>query len=579
MEHELVTLGILFFFSLVGGILASKFKQPILLGLLIVGAIIGPKALGLIQNEHALEPMIEFGAILMLFMVGLEFGIPRLQKIGLKAILIASLNSLILTFVGFTISLLLGFTIQVSLFIGVLLAFGSAVVIVKVLENKGMMDREEVPLLIAIVIIEDIIAVMVITFFSGMRDTSTGLLGNIESMLISMMILVLAYILFIKFIKPLLSMIMKNNTSEEVTIFTALAMCIGFAYLAYYLKLSPAVGAFLAGSIIASLPRSKEFEKAIMPYNLIISSFFFIAIGTLIDFSVIKEYLMVILVLTAAIMITKIIAFSTMVYLFANMRGDRMFFSSIAMFSMGEFSLLVAKESAKFNTGIDLVTISAAIVAISAVVMSLTIGYSNRLHEPTMENLPYKMRVKMEHIASYIRGVSEQLDLDNKHSKGLKTNVGRLVTGILTSLFILFGWRNIYISFGEMMSSNLIVLGYIVTCILLAISMFYTVYKSKSVSKSLSEIITNSTHTRNHAQSRRVVSLVASISLIALTILSFPFIMFMFDMNKIYVLIPVGLTILLIIQMRRLFGEVIDSRSEYHTPSNHYNGFSQKWDV
>ncbi|GIU69442.1 MAG: hypothetical protein KatS3mg002_0678 [Candidatus Woesearchaeota archaeon] len=246
MEQELITLGILFGFSLLGGILASRFKQPMLMGLLLVGAIIGPHATGLIKDEHLMESLIEFGAILILFVLGLEFDMVKLKKIGLKAIIIACLNSAILTFAGFSVAILLGFNTTAALFLGVILAFGSTVVIVKVLENKGMMYRQEVPLLIAILIIEDIIAVLIITFFSGVQDKTKGLIGNIESLIISMCILILAYVLFTKLVKPILEYVLKKNNSEEIVTFTALAMCAGFAYFSYYLHLSPAVGAFLA---------------------------------------------------------------------------------------------------------------------------------------------------------------------------------------------------------------------------------------------------------------------------------------------------------------------------------------------
>ena len=79
-------------------------------------------------------------------------------------------------------------------------------------------------------------------------------MGNIETLIISMILLILAYVLFVKFVKPILSWVLIKHTSEEITTFTALALCAGFAYLAYHLKLSPAVGAFMAGSIVASLP-------------------------------------------------------------------------------------------------------------------------------------------------------------------------------------------------------------------------------------------------------------------------------------------------------------------------------------
>src|SRR3989338_2732351 len=141
MEQELITLGILFGFALIGGVLAARFKQPMLMGLLLVGALIGPHAFGLMKNVSMLESMIEFGAVLMLFVLGLEFDLSKLKKIGMKAILIAFLNSAILTFVGFIVAIVLGFSVQAGLFMGVILAFGSTVVIVKVLENKGRSEE------------------------------------------------------------------------------------------------------------------------------------------------------------------------------------------------------------------------------------------------------------------------------------------------------------------------------------------------------------------------------------------------------------------------------------------------------
>ena len=553
MEHELITLGILFFFALIGGVLASRFKQPILLGLLVIGAIIGPKALGLIKGENILAPMIDFGAILMLFVIGLEFDISKLQKIGLKAIIIATTNSSVLTFVGFIVGILLGFSVQASMFIGVILSFGSTVVIVKVLENKGMMHRQEVPLLIAVLIIEDILAVLIITFFSGVSEKGSSLMNNIETLLISMILLIVSYILFVKFIKPMLVWILKHNNSDEITTFTALALCAGFAYLAYYLKLSPAVGAFMAGSIVASLPSSKEFEKAIAPYNLIISSFFFIAIGTLIDFSVIIDNIMIILIFVAVVIITKLITFSSLVYFFANMKGDKMFFSSIAMCSVGEFSLLIAKQSTKFNLGIDLVSISAAIVAISALIMSIAISYSDRVYQPTMENMPYSFRKKIDETSSYIKSISEELDLDNKHSQGLKKNIISFMSALLLTILTIFGWRKLapFIMLNNF-STSLITTTYIIVMLLLTAGLLYAAIRMKKIVKSFSEIFANATNTRSVAHSKKIVIRTFCIIGTIVIILSSPFVMFMFNLPKTYLIVPGVFIILLIIQAYKL---------------------------
>ncbi|MFA5796916.1 MAG: cation:proton antiporter [Candidatus Woesearchaeota archaeon] len=537
MEQELITLGILFAFALVGGILAARFKQPTLIGLLVVGALIGPRAFGLINNENMLEMMIEFGAILMLFLLGLEFDLTKLKKIGMKAILIAVLNSAILTFAGFSISILLGFTVQVALFIGVILAFGSTVVIVKILENKGLMDRQEVPLLIAILIIEDILAVTVITFFSGIQDKSIGLFGNIENLLIAICILILTYILFVKVIRPLLVKLISKHHTEEIITFLALAMCAGFAYYASLLKLSPAVGAFLAGSIIASLPYAKGFQKAIDPYNLIVSSFFFIAIGTLINIQAIIQYIWIIITLVVLVFIIKMIAFSGMVYFFANMKGDRMFFSSIAMFSIGEFSLLVAKESTKFNVGVDLISIAAAIVAISAILMSLLINHSHKLYDHIWERTPWTMKKNMDKLSHYIRSFSDELDLENNYSQALRKHLSRAMIFLLIGILVLFGWRKLGALLATQNVNALFIIGGTVCiALILAMSLIISLHQFRKVFKTLSEIFNNATDTQSVHESKTIIIFTFTGFVLFLIALIIPFGMFLLNTSKWFIL-------------------------------------------
>jgi len=539
MEQELITLGILFFFALVGGVLATRFKQPMLMGLLLVGAFIGPHMFGLVTNVNMIGMMIDFGAILMLFMIGLEFDLSKLKKIGLKAMIVGLLKSAVVVFIGFNVGLLLGLGVQTALFIGIILAFSSTVVIVKVLEEKEMMDRQEVPLIIAVLIIEDILAVMMLTFFSGMSDKTSGLMGSIQNLVISMCLLILAYMAFVKFIKPVLVWVLKSNNSDEIMTFLALTLCAVFSWFAYYLHLSPAAGAFLAGSIVASLPEAKRFEKAISPYNLIINSLFFIAIGTMINFQSIQQNIMLILILVLTVILTRLLAFGLIVYLFANFRGDKMFFSSMAMFSVGEFALLIAQESQKFNIGTDLMSISAAIIFITAVLMSLTLNYSNKLYHPTNDNMPYGFKKKLDKYSGYIRTVSEQLDLDNKYSQSLKNNVFGSMLGVLILLLTVFGWRkvvNTMVSYN--ISATTIMIGYLTTLIIITVVLFYLLFKAKKIMKSFGDMFCNATNHRNTVQSRQIVHR-AFVAFGVLTIaLIFPFIMFMFDLKTIYIIVP-----------------------------------------
>jgi CPA2 family monovalent cation:H+ antiporter-2 len=553
MENVILTLGILFFFALIGSVLASKFKQPILLGLLLVGAVIGPYTLGIIKDTNTINMIINIGAILMLFMIGLQFDISKLQKIGLKAIVVGLLKSGITAFIGFIVGLLLGLGVMASLFIGIILAFSSTVVIVKVLEEREMLKRQEVPLLIAVLIIEDILAVTALTFFSGIRDKSTGMIGTIQNLVISMCILMLAYLLFVKLVKPILSWILNTAKGEEVVAFMALAMCAGFSSLAYYLSLSPAAGAFLAGSIVASLSKAKNFENAIAPYNLIVSSLFFLSVGTLVNFASIKMNIMIILVLVLTVILTRMFTFAFIVYMFANFKGDKMFFSSMAMLSVGEFALLVAQEAQNFNIGIDLISISTAIIFITAILMSLTLNHSDKLYEPTKDHIPYGLRKKLDKFSNYIKAISEELDLDNKYSKGLKSNVFRALLGVLIMLLSIFGWRELlpYLNLYQI-SQAYISLGYFTVLAIISIMLFYIIYKTQKIMKSLSDIFANATNSRSVYHSRIIVKRAfIGFTLFGIALI-WPFMMFLFNMPIAAIIISAALLIVAIWQFHKI---------------------------
>lgn len=247
MATELISLGVIFLCAIVGGIIAARFKQPAVFGLLLVGALIGPSSLNLVKDANMIKWGAEIGAILMLFVIGLEFDVSKLMKVGARSVLIGLLKFAIVLFFGYQATLLLGFSAKIALFVGVILSFSSTVVVVKVLEQKEMFSRKEVPLLIAVLIIEDILAVFVLTFFSGVKDSSSSILSTFEHIIFSIAILVFAYLVMLKILKYIVHAIRKNNSDESVLTFLSLGMGALFSYFAAYLGLTPSAGAFLAG--------------------------------------------------------------------------------------------------------------------------------------------------------------------------------------------------------------------------------------------------------------------------------------------------------------------------------------------
>ncbi|MEK6983710.1 MAG: cation:proton antiporter [Nanoarchaeota archaeon] len=531
MATELISLGILFFCAVIGGIIAARFKQPAVFGLLLIGAIIGPNSLNLVQDVGMIKIMADFGAILILFIIGLEFDISKLIKIGARSILIGLLKFAIVLFFGYETALLLGLGSKVALFIGVILSFSSTIVVIKVLEQKEMFRRKEVPLLIAILIIEDILAVMALTFFSGMKDSNSSLISTFEHIIFSTAVLIVAYLITMKILKYSITVILKNSSEESVLSFLSLGIGALFSYFAFYLGLTPSAGAFLAGSLIASLPNSKEYGRAIHPYALIFTSVFFISMGTLVDFKSVESNLGLIGILILTVFISRFIAIGLFTFLLANFKNEQPFFSSIAMVSVGEFSLLIAKESEKFGVSIDLVSITAAIIFISAIAMSIGINYSESLHNTINSKVPIRARLRLERISNYMRKFFDQTEIETSFTKRLKSESKfafmLAILAVASSLIL----RRISFIIESNFHEIFLYFFYFVSAALL-IYLLYLIYKRfMAIHHILAIVLTNVDSSRNLKKCTRVLNnlLIALLFLCSASL--FPFVMFALNLN------------------------------------------------
>ena len=552
MATELISLGILFLCAIIGGIIATKFKQPAVFGLLLVGAIIGPNLLNLVQDMNMITMMAEFGAILLLFIIGLEFDVSKLMKLGVRSLLIGLLKFAIVLFFGYEITMLLGFSTKAALFVGVILSFSSTVVVIKVLEQKEMFSRKEVPLLVAVLIIEDIIAVLALTFFSGVKDSSSNLISTFEHIIFSMAILIFVYFLIMKILKYGISIIHKNNNDESVLAFLSLGIGALFSYFAFYLGLTPSAGAFLAGSLIASLPNAKDYGKAIHPYALIFTSIFFISMGTLVDFKSVESNIALISALIITVFLSRFIAIGFLTFLLANFKNEQPFFSSIAMISVGEFSLLIAKESGKFGVGVDLVTITAAIIFISAILMSIGINYSERLHNALTSKVPLKTRLRLERMSDYMRKFFDQMDIENFFTKKLRSEskIALILTVLALFTFFILRRASSFIKFNYPL---FILYGFYVVSLVIILSLLNLVYKRLRVlHHTLSVILTNVDSSRNLKKCSKILNNLLIALLLFFSAMLFPFAIFAFNLNQWANVIPFILIMTALYYIRNL---------------------------
>lgn len=348
------------------GALAYIFKQPMILGFLIAGILIGPFGpFKLIQSTEMLNSFSDIAIVLLLFGVGLAFPLKQLRAIGRIGTGIAVIEVLVMLGIGFGVASVFGWNFYDSMFLAAALSISSTAIIVKVLEDMGRMEATSSLLMIGVLVIEDIVAVVMISaMHSGVVSGSfefTQILATIGQIGLFIGGTIAVGVLAM----PRLFSLISRLERYEITIMFALGTAFGLAFLSYSLGFSAATGAFLAGVIIAGTRFSDQVSTLIQPTREIFVAIFFVTIGALMDLSAISEYWVPIAVITVVTIFGKLAAVYGGVRLFGF---DKTFAMGIglSMAQLGEFSFIVLK------VGQDLGVVSPFLFPIVGTVVALT---------------------------------------------------------------------------------------------------------------------------------------------------------------------------------------------------------------
>ncbi len=348
------------------GALAYILKQPLILGFLAAGILIGPFGpFGLIKNIEMLNNFSDIAIVLLLFGVGLSFPLSKLRGVGKVGITIAVIEVLVMLGIGFTLGTLFGWSFYDSMFLAAALSISSTAVIIKVLEDRGNMETTSGLLLTGVLVIEDIIAIVIIsTMHSGIVTGSfefSVLIWTIAKIGIFFVATLTLGILLV----PKLFNIIAKLERFEITITFALGLAFGLSFLTYNLGFSAATGAFLAGVIIAGSKFSDDISTLITPIREVFVAIFFVTIGALMNLSAIGTFWIPVVVITAVTILGKIVGVYTGVRLFGTGKQYALAIG-LSMASLGEFSFIVLK------TGKDLGVISDMLFPIVGMVVVLT---------------------------------------------------------------------------------------------------------------------------------------------------------------------------------------------------------------
>jgi len=348
-------------------VLFRLLKQPVVLGYILAGAIIGPKMppFSFISNEKNIDTFAELGVIFLMFSLGLEFSLRKLQKVGATAFITASLEILVMIFAGYELGRIFGWSQMDSIFLGAILSISSTTIIVKALEELGKTKEKFAQIIVGILIVEDVLAIALISLLTGLAKT-----GQVAPLEIGKILLGLGSFLGILLVGglivvPRLLNFVARFKSDEMLLITVLGLCFGICLVTVDLGYSVALGAFLIGAVIAEARQILKIEMLMQPVRDLFSAVFFVSIGLLIDPAVIVQYIGPILIITAVVVGFKVFACSLGGFISGNDTKTSLRIG-MSLAQIGEFSFIIA------SLGLSLNATSAFLYPIAIAVSALT---------------------------------------------------------------------------------------------------------------------------------------------------------------------------------------------------------------
>ncbi|CAK9892091.1 MULTISPECIES: cation:proton antiporter [Pseudomonas] len=391
-------------------ILFHRFKQPVVLGYIVAGFIIGPHTppFGLIHDEDTIKTLAELGVIFLMFCLGLEFSLRKLFKVGATAFIAAFLEIVLMIWIGFEIGRWFGWNTMDSLFLGAILAISSTTIIVKALNDLKMKNERFAQLIFGVLIVEDILGIGIIALLSGIAVSGTVSSGEVFSTVGKLsLFMIVALVIGILLVPRLLAYVARFE-SNEMLLITVLGLCFGFCLLVVKLEYSMVLGAFLIGAIMAESRQLLKIEQLIEPVRDLFSAIFFVAIGLMIDPSILVEYAWPIVVITIAVVLGKMLSCGMGAFIAGN-DGRTSLRVGMGLSQIGEFSFIIAALGMTLQVTSDfLYPVAVAVSAITTLLTPYLIRAADPLSLKLAKVVPGRLSRVLSLYGEWLRSIQPQ---------------------------------------------------------------------------------------------------------------------------------------------------------------------------
>ena len=360
----LQNLAVVLLVAAVATVVFQRLHQPVVFGYLFAGMVVGPHIpLPLVADMTTVHTLSELGVILLMFSLGLEFSIGKLAAVSQKAGPVALFESTIMVSVGYFVGQMLGLSRIESIFTGAIVGISSTTIIVKAFEEQKVRGRVT-ELVFGILIIEDLIAVFLLTILTTLAQSGAFSASDLGITAVRLVMFLVPLIGFGLLTVPRAIRYVQRIGSAETTLVASIGLCFAAALLALSFGYSVALGAFIAGSLVAESGHEREIETLVRPVRDMFAGIFFVSVGMIIDPAALVAHWPAVVALTLTVILGKVLAVTIGAFLAGHGRRTAIK-AGMSLAQIGEFSFIIA--SVGVSAGVLSSWIYPAAIAVSAI--------------------------------------------------------------------------------------------------------------------------------------------------------------------------------------------------------------------
>lgn len=414
-------------------ILFQRIHQPVVLGYLVAGIIIGPYTPphSWVSDITNIQILSELGVIFLMFSLGLEFSFQKLTRVGFSAAVTGFLEVILMIMIGYGTGILMGWSQYDSMFLGAALSISSTTIIIKAIEELGLKAHHFAELIFGVLIVEDLLAILLLVALSTVAVTKNIVSFEMVSATYKLVLVVGGWFLIGYFLVPPLFRKIGGYMNQETLTIVSVALCLFLVCVAAKFHYSVALGAFIMGSILAETIVIRRIERLIKPIRDIFAAVFFIAVGMLIDPAVIIEYWPMVIVISLVTVFGKILT-TSMAALLSGQKIETSVRVGFGMAQVGEFSFIIAALGVALNVTTN--KLYPIIVAVSGIT-TFTTPYLIRLSGPVSTFIEDNLS---DPIKTFLYRYYAKLNKGNKVSKRdvlyQQVAIRMIVNGILVAI-------------------------------------------------------------------------------------------------------------------------------------------------